>query len=402
MASSQTSAASAHKRAPTQPPLSLDEGAGSVRIRLAGAWSIDEAQLIEKHIASVRTALKQRAGVSVCSLDLEGVVRLDTTGAILVRRLATLLVKDGWPVGDERGQVAIGGMSERHQHLLSVISECPKTTSASPDNTPWYEDVLVDMGTATLQLLELTGSLLSFIGLVVQRLVGLVAHPSRLRFTATVHQIDMLGVRALWIVGLIAFLVGAVMTNQGAVQLAKFGADIFVIDLIGISQLRELGVLMTSIIIAGRSGSAFTAQIGSMKLHEEIDALRTMGLNPVDVLVLPRVVGLMIALPLLTFYADIVGLMGGALMGWLQLGVTPANFIYYFQEEVPYEHLFVGLIKAPFFAAVIAMSGCYEGFKVARSADSLGTHTTRSVVQSIFMVIALDALFALFFTAVGL
>jgi len=210
------------------------------------------------------------------------------------------------------------------------------------------------------------------------------------------------GLNAMGIVGLITFLIGAVMVNQGAIQLQKFGAELFVVDLLGITLLREMAPLLTAIIVAGRSGSAFTAQIGSMKLNEEVDAMRTLGMNPIDVLVLPRLMALMICLPLLTFYADIVGIAGGVLMAWAQLDISPANFIVYFRDVVSYDHYLAGLIKAPFFAMIIASCGCYQGLRVAGSADDLGMRTTKSVVQAIFLVIVLDAVFAIFFTSVGL
>nr|WP_281500643.1 ABC transporter permease [Kordiimonas marina] len=246
------------------------------------------------------------------------------------------------------------------------------------------------------------GRLLSFLGLVLIRLIGSLLNPGRLRLIPILHQMDVVGLRAMGIVGLISFLIGAVMVNQGAIQLAKFGADIFVIDMLGIAHLRELGILLTAIIIAGRSGSAFTAQIGSMKLHEEVDAMMTLGMNPIDVLVLPRLIALVICLPLLTFYADLIGIIGGALMAWVQLDITPANFFVYFRDVISIDHYWVGIIKAPFFAAVIATCGCYQGLQVEGSADALGSRTTKSVVQAIFLVIALDALFSVFFTAIDL
>ena len=392
--------------------IAIEQQDNAVICRMAGDWTIDHAEVIDnlmqQIIAAAVTLAKNNRLQRVC-FDGAGLNRLDTTGAILVRRYTTFAAnafKDAaiqlktLSVADT--QVELMNVPAALSPLLETIPSCPATKQTEPDPYPWYEQILADVGAATTKLILSGGSLLSFIGLVLIRLFSLIFAPKRLRLIPLMHQIDVVGFRAMGIVGLIAFLIGAVMVNQGAIQLSKFGADIFVIDMLGISHLRELGILLTAIIIAGRSGSAFTAQIGSMKLHEEVDAMTTLGMNPIDVLVLPRVLALVIALPLLTFYADVMGIAGGALMAWAQLDISPGNFLHYFRDVVSIDHALVGLIKAPFFALVIAISGCYEGFRVARSADSLGAHTTSSVVQSIFLVIILDALFAIFFTAVGL
>jgi phospholipid/cholesterol/gamma-HCH transport system permease protein len=244
--------------------------------------------------------------------------------------------------------------------------------------------------------------LLSFLGLVLIRLFGALFDPARIRLVPLVHQMGVVGMRSMGIVGLIAFLIGAVMVNQGAIQLAKFGADPFLTGLAGIGHLRVLGSLLTATIVAGRPASAFSAESGPMVLHEEVDALRPLGMDPFDVPVLARLMALVTCLPLLGFSADLAGIAGGAPMAWVQLDITPANFLVYFREVITIDHYWVGIIKAPFFAAVIATAGCYNGLRVEGSADSLGGRTTRAVVQSIFMVIALDALFAIFFTSVGL
>ena len=192
-----------------------------------------------------------------------------------------------------------------------------------------------------------------------------------------------------------------VLAYQGATQLQQFGAEVFVVDLVAISVLREIGILLTAIIIAGRSGSAFTAQIGSMKVNEEVDAMRTLGLDPIEVLVLPRVLALLITLPLLTFIADLMGLLGGGLMAWVTLDISPAVFIERLNQSVSLWSFFVGLIKAPVFAFIIAMIGCFEGLKVVGSAESVGQRTTRAVVEAIFLVIVFDAIFSIFFAFVG-
>jgi phospholipid/cholesterol/gamma-HCH transport system permease protein len=229
-------------------------------------------------------------------------------------------------------------------------------------------------------------------------MLRLVRRPGWLRWTAIVAQMEQTGVNALAIVGLLSLLVGVVIAYQGADQLRHFGAEIYTVDLLGVSILRELGVLMTAIIIAGRSGSAFTAQIGTMQVNEEIDALRTIGLDPVEVLVVPRLVGLLLTLPMLTIYANLMGLLGGCLMAWGVLGITIPQFLNELQASISPRTFWIGVIKAPFFAAIIATIGCFEGFQVSRSAESVGRLTTLSVVESIFLVIVTDSIFSVFFS----
>jgi len=223
-----------------------------------------------------------------------------------------------------------------------------------------------------------------------------------LRIAAIFHQIEETGINALPIVGLLSFLIGMVIAYQGITQLKQFGAEYLTIDGLGIITLREMGVLMTSIIIAGRSGSAFTAQIGTMRVNQEIDAMQAMGLNTVDTLVLPRIIGLVVSLPLLTLYADFMGLMGGAMMCYFDLGTTLPAFLRELQQALHVQTLMVGLVKAPVFAFVIALVGCYEGFQVERNAASVGLLTTRSVVESVFLVIVLDAAFSVMFSVLGI
>jgi phospholipid/cholesterol/gamma-HCH transport system permease protein len=209
---------------------------------------------------------------------------------------------------------------------------------------------------------------------------------------------EQAGVNAMPIVGLLSFLIGVVFAYQGADQLRRFGAEIYTVNLLGIAILRELGVLLTAIIIAGRSGSAFTAQIGTMQVNEEIDALRTLGLDPVEVLVVPRILGLALTLPLLAIYADFMGLLGGCLMSWASLGILIPTFLDQLRSAIGEWTFWVGIVKAPFFAAIIALVGCYEGFNVERSADSVGRLTTQSVVEAIFLVILADAAFSILFS----
>jgi phospholipid/cholesterol/gamma-HCH transport system permease protein len=244
-------------------------------------------------------------------------------------------------------------------------------------------------------------ALVGFLGQVVATIMGLVVRPSRIRWTAIVHHMQQVGLNAVPIVSLMAFLIGVVLAFQGAAQLRQFGAEVFVVDLIAISILRELGILLTAIIVAGRSGSAFTAAIGSMKMREEIDAMRTLGLDPVEVLVVPRVVALIIMLPVLGVIANLAGLVGGAMMSWIELGVSPGVFQSRLASNTGVWHLGVGMLKAPFFALIIGIVGCFEGMQVKGNAESLGHLTSTSVVLSIFLVITADAMFSIFFAVMG-
>lgn len=369
--------------------IELDCDGKSSAIKLVGEWTIDNAAIIDR---AMRDTINQCSGSAV--IDCSEIARMDTAGAVLIRRYAKEI--------DVNIPTVLTGIRKRHKNLMDVITCRPVQAPTQPEIEPWYIIVLFELAEAAFSFGRSARNLLGFIGLVLLRLFGAVLEPSRIRVVPLMHQLEMVGLKAMGIVGLISFLIGAVMVNQGAVQLAKFGADIFVIDMLGISHMRELGILLTAIIVAGRSGSSFTAQIGSMRLNEEVDAMSTLGMNTLDVLVLPRLVALMLALPLLGFYADLLGVAGGVLMAWWQLDITPANFLVYFREVMVIDHFIVGIVKAPFFAIVIAVSGCYHGLAVTGSAASLGSRTTQSVVQSIFLVIVLDALFAVFFTTIGL
>jgi phospholipid/cholesterol/gamma-HCH transport system permease protein len=264
-------------------------------------------------------------------------------------------------------------------------------------------DRLERIGRATVHAGQQGYRMLGYLGRVTVETIEAFASPkNNLRIAALVHQVEETGINALPIVGLLAFLIGVVLAYQGADQLKRFGAEIFTINLLGVGILREIGGLITAIIVAGRSGSAFTAQIGTMRVNEEIDAMQTIGLNTVDVLVLPRIIGLVIALPLLTFYSDIMGLIGGAVMCYFQLGITIPAFMRQLNDAITVNTFMVGLIKAPVFAFVISLVGCYEGFQVERNAASVGLLTTRSVVESVFLVIVLDAAFSVMFSVLGI
>jgi phospholipid/cholesterol/gamma-HCH transport system permease protein len=364
------------------------EEAGSLVLRAEGEWLVASAGELDRRLHSLDIPEGQRVTV-----DLSGVARLDSAGAWLLLRTEHELATRG-------NQVELTNLQPRFAPLLQQLRSRGVTEPLPHPRPPHHTLVgfVERIGRVTLVLLNRVYDILGFTGLVTVTILKLLRQPRRLRGVATLVQMEIVGLDAMPIVGLLSFLIGVVMAYQGADQLRRFGAEIYTVNLLGVSILRELGVLLTAIIIAGRSGSAFTAQIGTMQVNEEIDALRTLGLDPVEVLVLPRLFGLGITLPLLVFYADFMGLLGGGLMAWVALGINIPNFLTQLQSAVTETTLWVGVVKAPFFAAIIALIGCYEGLHVTRSAESVGRLTTQSVVESIFFVIVTDAVFSIVFS----
>ena len=357
-------------------------------LRAGGDWLVATAAELDGRLRAL--ALPQGRRVT---LDLAGIERLDTSGAWLVLRTEYDLAARG-------NAVELRNLRPSFTPLIDQVRG-RGTGPPLPHPIPSHHTLLgfvARIGEVTLRLMSRGYSILGFFGLVVVTLAGLVRHPRRLRLTATIVQMEHTGLNATPIVGLLSFLIGVVFAYQGADQLRRFGAEIYTVNLLGIAILRELGVLLTAIIVAGRSGSAFTAQIGTMQVNEEIDALRTLGLDPIEVLVMPRVLGLVLTLPLLVVYADFLGMLGGCLMSWATLGISIPTFIDQLHSAIGQWTFWVGVIKAPFFAAIIALVGCYEGFNVERSADSVGRLTTQSVVESIFIVIVADAAFSIMFS----
>jgi len=257
------------------------------------------------------------------------------------------------------------------------------------------------VGRAMLHLKEGARDAVGFMGLVIYTFARTALKPVRLRFTSLVHHMEETGLNAVPIVMLMSFLIGAVLAYQGSEQLQRFGAQIFTVDLIGISFLREIGILLTAILVAGRSGSAFTAQIGSMKIREEIDAMRTLGLDPVEMLIVPRILALVITLPLLGFLSGLAGLIGGGVVAVTALDISPVMYVERLQQVVEPRHFWVGIVKAPVFAFLIGAIGCFEGLRVSGSAESVGQRTTQSVVEGIFVVIIADAFFSILFVNMG-
>jgi phospholipid/cholesterol/gamma-HCH transport system permease protein len=332
--------------------------------------------------------LEQHGG-KVRTIDLSGVDRMDTIGAWVIHRFA------------RTHDATVEGLGPDAQHLMQQVEAADQPVQMRPERVASFRRVLGEIGDATAIAARTSIGLLGFMGATLEAFWHVVRHPSRFRFNATVQRFEVVGVSALAIIGLMSFLIGIVIAQQGAVQLRQFGAEVFTINLIGRITLRELGVLMTAIMVAGRSGSAFAAQLGTMKLTEEIDAMRTIGISPMEALVLPRTIAAIVLMPLLGFYASVISIIGGGLLCWLTLDIPPVTYIARIREVVPITDLFVGLIKAPVFGAIIAVAGCFQGMQVEGDAEQVGLRTTSAVVQAIFMVIVLDAFFAVFFERIG-
>lgn len=366
---------------------------GGLHIDADGDWTFDHVAGLDGREADILTLARQIGG-GKAQISLDGVTSMDTSGAWLLHRLQTRLSTLGWSVDMPLGD-------SRHRALLAEVRRTAFATPSEPVSPGGLVRLITGLGKGTIDCAIEGARLLSFFGWTVSTLIRSLFSPSRLRLTSLTHHLEQTCLNALPIVGLIAFLIGVVMAFQGADQLKRFGAEIYTVDLVGVSVLREIGILLTAIVVAGRSGSAFTAEIGAMAVNQEIDALKTLGLDVVEVLVLPRMLALMIALPLLAFFADILGLLGGGLMTWLVLDITPGQFLNQLEAAIVPATFWVGIIKAPVFAFLIALVGCYQGLLVSGGADSVGRHTTKSVVIGIFLVIVFDALFSILFSALG-
>lgn len=326
-------------------------------------------------------------------LDLRQLGHLDTAGAVLLARL----------VGPERlrTQAQTAELPAERRALLQTVAPAAEVQAVPhQDRGHPLIDLLAHLGAAAADFVRQVRLLLGFIGIALVTLIRVLPRPRRWRINALVNQIEQTGLNAVPIVALLTFLVGAVVAFLGATVLAEFGAEARTVDLVAYAFMRELGVVLAAILLAGRTASAYTAQIGSMKLNEEIDALRVQGLDPIELLVLPRMLALTLTLPLLTFVAMVCGIAGGAAVAMLALDI-PGTQVLGIVHSVPPQQFLLGMVKAPVFAAVIALIGCMEGFRVDGSAESVGAHTTSSVVQAIFAVIVLDAVAALFFMEMG-
>ena len=364
-------------------------GPGTVqRLAVSGPLTI-------AHIADVVEPLRAIAPTgSALVIDLAGIDGIDTTGAWIIHRLMATWSAAGVPATVENA-------SEDAQRLITEVTSNDIEVALRPLAGNPVTARLSRIGAAVVAMSDNIGSFLGFLGQTMVVLLQTLAGRRPLRWNAVIHQCENIGVNALGIVGLLLFLVGIVVAQQGAVQLRAFGGEVFVVNLIGRSVMRELGILLTAIMVAGRSASAFAAQIGSMKLNQEVDALATIGMSPIEVLVVPRVLAMALMLLLLGFYGAVMAIIGGGLFCWLSLGIPPVTFVQRLQEVTPLSDMIIGLIKAPVFGIIIAMMGCFQGMQVSGNAESVGTRTTRAVVESIFVVIVLDAFFAVFFSALG-
>jgi phospholipid/cholesterol/gamma-HCH transport system permease protein len=362
------------------------------RLRLAGsgAWTAKNARLLEARI-DVET---RRRDITEVAIDMGRVERLDTFGAWLLERLVRAFSARGCATD-------VAGLKADYRALVDEVHGV-KLEQPAARRANRFAAALAAIGCSTISVGHLFAAFVNMLGAIFIALARVAAHPRRFRFTSMVHQLDNVGWRGVPIILLITFLVGCIIAQQGIFHFSKFGADIYVVDMVGILVLRELGVLIVTIMVAGRSGSAYTAELGSMKMREEIDALNTMGFDPVEVLILPRILALVIGVPILTFIGSLAALYGGGLVCWLYGGIDPDIFLQRLKEAISIEHFEVGIIKAPFMALVIGVVACMEGFNVKGSAESLGLQTTASVVESIFLVIVLDGLFAIFFASIGM
>src|SRR6056297_1711452 len=329
------------------------------------------------------------------TVDIGEVSRMDTAGAWLLTDLEARLAKSGV-------EMELRNVTADASQLLESVRRARPEREHVPARPRGFAAYLETTGRAVAAGSVFLVELLGYLGLFIARLGHVIRHPGQFRFTALVAHAEDVGFRAVPIVALMAFLIGVVLAFQGSAQLQQFGAEVFVVDLIAISILRELGILLTAIIVAGRTASAFTAAIGSMKMREEIDAMRTLGLDPATVLFVPRILALVLMLPILGLIANVMGLLGGALMAWIDLGISPAMFRTRLIEGTDISHVFVGLVKAPVFALIIGVVGCHAGMRVKGNAESLGRMTSSAVVTAIFSVIVADALFSIFFAEIGL
>ncbi|WP_286191876.1 MlaE family lipid ABC transporter permease subunit [Roseomonas genomospecies 6] len=366
-------------------------GDGEWRLTALGHWDLKAAGSLSGALDRFTLDGGALDGDGAVSLDLSRLDAMDTVGAYLLSALSDRLKAAGHAVD-------LAAVRPEHAALFDAVREVGPAPVEREEKPHPILDMLERTGRTAVEGLREGRDLLSFLGLITITFGRLLLNPRRLRFRAVMFHIEQTGLNALPILGLLSFLIGVVLAFQGADQLRRFGAELFVVNLLGVSILREIGILMTAIIVAGRSGSAFTAQIGTMKVNQEVDAISTLGLDVVELLVVPRALALMITLPLLAFYADIMGLFGGAVMSYATLDITFGQFIRQLHGAVTLPHFLVGLVKAPVFALVIALVGCYEGLKVSGSAESVGTLTTKSVVESIFLVIVLDAVFSVLFS----
>ena len=372
----------------------------NAELKLSGCWNAKNLHSIESQIATINNIAN--TNISVDCADIQA---MDTVGALLIKKLQQRLIEQNTAVNLIELPPAFKKIMDAVDVQLTIDAQLisdSKQHNGAKATLNAAPNLLARIGKFTFLVVKQLAEMLSFIGETAIVLARSVVQPKRIRWRPILFNIRTAGFDALPIVGLLSFLLGIVVAYQGADQLRQYGANIFVADLVGLSMLREFAPLMTAIIIAGRSGSAYAAQIGTMEVTEEIDAMRTLGISPQELLVLPKVIALIIAMPLLTVFADALGVFGGMLMARQQLDVGFVEFLDRFVKAVSPTAFMTGIGKAPVFAAIIAMVGCFQGFRTKGGADSVGRQTTRSVVQSIFLVIVADALFSVAFSMLDL
>ena len=374
-----------------EPPLKSAVCGERLEVSVSGSWTAANVQALEPLIEAV---VHEAAGRRL-SIDMQALGDIDTFGACLLNRL----IRRRDPISDES---PVANVPERMRGLLMAVDRADTTTIPAAAKKQSRFAAIEALGRATTSAGRDLVAFVAMLGALGDALLRVLRDPQRLRPTSLVYQLDRVGLQAVPIISLITVLIGGIIAQQGIFHFRRFGAGDYAVDLVGILVLREIGVLLVAIMVAGRSGSSYTAELGSMKMREEIDALRTMGLDPVEVLLLPRVVALVCALPALAFLGSLAALFGGGLAEWLYGGMSPATFIARLKDAISITHFEVGIIKAPFMAVVIGVVACCEGLKVKGSAESLGLQTTTSVVKSIFLVIVLDGLFAIFFAGIGM
>jgi phospholipid/cholesterol/gamma-HCH transport system permease protein len=356
-----------------------------------GTWTASFAPVLERMVAD---AEKLAGSPQNIFIDVSEVAKLDTFGAWLIERLRRSLTQ-----GAVEAQIA--GLSANYSSLVDEVRRV-RANPVIDSGTITITGMLEQIGRTVAGVAGTVAGLVDMLGAVLAAGFRTLIHPRSFRLTSTVHHMEQVCWRAVPIVVLITFLIGCIIAQQGIFHFRRFGADIFVVDMLGVLVLREIGVLLVAIMVAGRSGSAYTAELGSMKMREEIDALRTMGFDPIEVLVLPRMLALVLALPILAFLGAMAALYGGGLVAWLYGGVDPEAFLLRLRDAISIDHFIVGIVKAPVMAAVIGIVACVEGLAVQGSAESLGQHTTASVVKGIFFVIVMDGVFAIFFASIGM
>ena len=381
-----------NKNSSVAPLLTIEMQQGSAKIVASNSWTAANVNALNRLIDDIQASSDQQPRTSI---DMRDVRAFDTFGAWQLARLARELNARG-------SKLEVIGLPAQYAGLFDAVQKSSARASGVYAEPRFAYSGLAGIGDTVVRGWRSLTLLVNMLGAVCAADSRALFRPSTFRFTSMVHHLDRVAWQAVPIVLLITFLIGAIIAQQGFFHFRKFGAEDYVIDMVGILVLREIGVLIVAIMVAGRSGSSYTAELGSMKMREEIDALRTMGFDPVEVLILPRVVALVVALPLLTFIGSMSALYGGELVAWLYGGMSPEIFVARLKEAISITHFKVGMIKAPFMALVIGVVACTEGFKVAGSAESLGLQTTSSVVTSIFLVIVLDGLFAIFFASIGM